>query len=58
MDILKDGNKRIFNSDLQNHNFFKLLKLMISQCLIEKNTLEIARLTRLFSLCTAVCNLK
>lgn len=30
----------------------------ISQCVKEENTLEIARLTRLFSLSTAVCNLK
>lgn len=43
MDILKDGNKQ-----------------RISQYVIEENTstLEIPLLTRLFSLCTAVCNPK
>lgn len=30
----------------------------ISQCVIEENTLKLGRVTRLFSLCTAVCNLK
>lgn len=30
----------------------------ISQFVIEENTLEIALLTRLVSLCTKVCNLK